>query len=132
MSNTLQLINTIYSVVHKPDEDGPYEYGLEFYFEGFKEPALGGHVKAFFTMTNMYNNQLFDLLSCQSTFHFVSEELTDEDVLWVLNTTYDELKKYPLAEAEDIKHVLSRFPIVSHETAKLKIDYIKNWFYENI
>ena len=83
-------------------------------------------------MTSMYNNQLFDLLSCQSTFHFLSEKLTDEDVLWVLNTTYDELKKYPLAEAEDINHVLSRFPIVSYETAKFNMSYIKNWFYENI
>ena len=130
MQQNIIFISCIYSKVDKPADSGRYEYNLEFYCEGFKQPQFGCIVSVFFTMKDMASEKTQDLLSCQCVFHFLSDQLTDEDILWMLNRTYSALKSYPLAKEENITEVLNAFPSVSPETARLNNNF-KDWFYAN-
>jgi hypothetical protein len=130
MSNVL-LHATKYSDVKKPFESGVYEYHLDFYAEGIKaEQSIGATVKAFLYMKSLYSEEQFDIISSITVFQFLTNDLTDKDILWMFNASYEELRSYPKAEEEDIVELLNRFPAVTNETAKFNMD-LKKWFYEN-
>jgi hypothetical protein len=130
MSNVL-LHATRYSTINKPAESGVYEYHLDFFAEGVKaDKFIGATIKAFLYMKSLYTGEEVDVISSNTVFQFLTNELSEEDVIWMLNATYEELKSYPKAKEENIEDLLNRFPAVSHKTAKLNMD-LKTWFDEN-
>lgn len=127
MSTNVSFIGTTYSKVNKPDNAGIYEYNLEFFFEGFPQPFFGVHISAFFSMKNMDTNEVADLLACRSTFKFLANTLTEEDVMYLLQTTHDQLVHYPLAVKENIADVLHSFPTISHQSGTFS-EHLQEWF----
>ncbi len=121
---------TYYSKVNKPIDSFIYEYNLEFLFEGFKEQIFGVGISAFFSMKNLDTNEVTDLISSKSIFEFQTSDLTQEDVLWMLQATHYKLKNYPEAKQEGIEDVLNSFPEVSNETATFT-NNLMEWFNDN-